>query len=38
VSTRRDPRLEERGAVEGGDVRYRPLNMGVLGETDAAVP
>jgi HK97 family phage portal protein len=27
--------LEERGQVEGGDVRYRPLNMGVLGESDS---
>jgi HK97 family phage portal protein len=26
--------LEERGPVEGGDVRYRPLNMGVLGQPD----
>jgi len=24
--------LEDRGPVEGGDVRYRPLNMGQLGE------
>jgi HK97 family phage portal protein len=28
--------LEERGPVEGGDVRYRPLNMGELGSTDSA--
>lgn len=26
--------LEERAPVEGGDVRYRPLNMGQLGRTD----
>jgi len=26
--------LEEMGPVPGGDVRYRPLNMGVLGTTD----
>jgi len=26
--------LEERPPVEGGDVRYRPLNMGQLGTTD----
>lgn len=26
--------LEERGPVEGGDVRYRPLNMGTLGSSD----
>lgn len=26
--------LEERPAVPGGDVRYRPLNMGVLGTSD----
>lgn len=35
--------LEERAPVEGGDVRYRPLNMGRLGEfddtlTDEATP
>jgi len=28
--------LEERQPVEGGDVRYRPLNMGRLGEFDNA--
>jgi HK97 family phage portal protein len=28
--------LEDRPPVEGGDVRYRPLNMGVLGEPDPA--
>ena len=27
-------RLEDQPPVEGGDVRYRPLNMGVLGEAD----
>lgn len=27
--------LEERGPVEGGDIRYRPLNMGKLGEIDS---
>ena len=27
--------LEEQPPVEGGDVRYRPLNMGVLGEADS---
>lgn len=30
--------LEERAPVEGGDVRYRPLNMGILGETDEPDP
>lgn len=29
-------RLEDQGPVAGGDVRYRPLNMGVLGAADAA--
>jgi len=28
--------LEDREPVEGGDVRYRPLNMGELGTTDQA--
>ena len=28
--------LEELPPVDGGDVRYRPLNMGVLGESDAS--
>ncbi len=28
--------LQERPPVEGGDVRYRPLNMGVLGQQDPA--
>lgn len=27
--------LEDRGPVEGGDVRYRPLNFGLLGEFDS---
>jgi HK97 family phage portal protein len=27
--------LEERAPVEGGDVRYRPLNMGELGKVDS---
>lgn len=26
--------LEDRAPVEGGDVRYRPLNMGILGQPD----
>lgn len=29
-------KLEDRPPVDGGDVRYRPLNMGELGSTDAA--
>lgn len=28
--------LEERAAVDGGDARYRPLNMGQLGEFDTS--
>ena len=28
--------LEDREPVEGGNVRYRPLNMGALGTTDSA--
>ena len=36
LSTNEVRELEERGPVEGGDVRYRPLNMGILGESDAA--
>lgn len=28
--------MEERTPVEGGDVHYRPLNMGLLGEEDPA--
>lgn len=27
--------LEDMAPVEGGDVRYRPLNMGELGTTDS---
>lgn len=30
--------LEERGPVKGGDVRHRPLDLGVLGEEDATDP
>lgn len=30
--------LEDRAPVEGGDVRYRPLNMGVLGQADPVAP
>ncbi len=33
-STNEIRELEERAPVEGGDVRYRPLNMGELGQTD----
>jgi HK97 family phage portal protein len=29
-------RFEDLGPVDGGDIRYRPLNMGVLGEPDPA--
>lgn len=29
-------RLEDLGPVDGGDVRYRPLNMGELGQPDPA--
>ncbi len=29
--------LEELPPVDGGDVRYRPLNMGLLGEADTAM-
>lgn len=36
LSTNEVRALEELGPVEGGDVRYRPLNMGVLGEPDPA--
>lgn len=28
--------LEDRAPVEGGDVRYRPLNYGILGQTEPA--
>lgn len=34
LSTNDIRELEERGPVEGGDTRYRPLNMGQLGEFD----
>lgn len=34
LSTNEIRALEERGPVEGGDTRYRPLNMGELGTTD----
>ncbi len=34
LSTNEIRALEEMDAVEGGDVRYRPLNMGLLGEPD----
>lgn len=34
LSTDEIRELEERGPVEGGDVRYRPLNFGVLGTSD----
>ena len=35
LSTNEIRGLKELPPVEGGDVRYRPLNMGVLGEPDA---
>lgn len=35
-STNEIRELEERGPVEGGEVRYRPLNMGELGTSDSA--
>lgn len=35
LSTNEVRELEERAPVEGGDVRYRPLNMGELGTTDS---
>jgi HK97 family phage portal protein len=28
-------KLEDRPPVDGGDVRYRPLNLGILGEADS---
>jgi HK97 family phage portal protein len=34
LSTNDIRRFEEMAPVEGGDVRYRPLNMGILGEAD----
>ena len=36
LSTNEVRALEDMEPVEGGDVRYRPLNMGVLGTADAA--
>jgi HK97 family phage portal protein len=36
LSTNEIRELEDRDPVEGGDVRYRPLNMGVLGQADPA--
>lgn len=38
LSTNEIRALEERGPVEGGDVHYRPLNMGQLGSTDQTAP
>lgn len=38
LSTNEIRELEERGPVEGGDVRYRPLNMGELGQPDPSTP
>lgn len=38
LSTNDIRRLEDLPPVEGGDVRYRPLNMGVLGAADPAAP
>ena len=35
LSTNEIRELEERAPVDGGDVRYRPLNMGGLGTTDS---
>ena len=35
LSTNEIRAYEEKAPVEGGDVRYRPLNMGELGTTDA---
>ncbi|AGL19507.1 phage portal protein [Actinoplanes sp. N902-109] len=35
LSTNDIRRLEDMAPVEGGDVRYRPLNMGLLGALDA---
>ena len=34
LSTNDIRRLEDMGPVDGGDVRYRPLNYGVLGTSD----
>jgi HK97 family phage portal protein len=36
LSTNEIRSLEELSPVEGGDVRYRPLNMGELGTTDSS--
>ena len=36
LSTNEIRGYEEQAPVEGGDVRYRPLNMGALGTTDSA--
>jgi hypothetical protein len=36
LSTNEIRALEDMEPVEGGDVHYRPLNMGVLGTTDSA--
>jgi HK97 family phage portal protein len=36
LSTNEIRAYEEQAPVEGGDVRYRPLNMGQLGTTDSA--
>jgi HK97 family phage portal protein len=36
LSTNEIRAYEEQAPVEGGDVRYRPLNMGELGTTDSA--
>lgn len=36
LSTNEIRAYEEKGPVEGGDVRYRPLNMGELGTTDSS--
>lgn len=36
LSTNEIRALEDMDPVEGGDVRYRPLNMGVLGTADSA--
>ena len=35
LSTNEIRGLEDMAPVEGGDVRYRPLNMGELGTTDS---
>jgi HK97 family phage portal protein len=34
LSTNDIRRFEEMAPVEGGDIRYRPLNMGILGQSD----